>query len=168
MRNLRRNLAGIGWLLFMLGAYLYFPAFLDATSLIHFAFGVDKLKGAENGLLLMFGGMGIAVIIGVIKDKFFGLLECMNVLQIFGDVMSYLRLYALGLSGALVVSTANEFAAGLNVFLAVFLLVVAHSINLVLCIMGGVIHGLRLNFLEWYHYCFDGGGKQFNPLKKHT
>lgn len=168
MRNLRRNLAGIGWLLFLLGAYLYFPAFLDATSLIHFGFGVDKLKGAENGFLLMFGGIGIAVIIAVIRDKIFGLLECMNILQIFGDVMSYLRLYALGLSGALVVSTANEFAGGLNFVLAALLLIIAHSINLVLCIMGGVIHGLRLNFLEWYHYCFDGGGKQFNPLKKHT
>jgi V/A-type H+-transporting ATPase subunit I len=31
--------------------------------------------------------------------------------------------------------------------------------------MGGVIHGLRLNFLEWYHYSFEGGGKRFNPLK---
>ncbi|EPP35519.1 putative V-type sodium ATP synthase subunit I domain protein [Chlamydia psittaci 84-8471/1] len=32
--------------------------------------------------------------------------------------------------------------------------------------MGGVIHGLRLNFIEWYHYSFDGGGKLLHPLKK--
>jgi len=31
--------------------------------------------------------------------------------------------------------------------------------------MGGVIHGLRLNFIEWYHYSFDGDGKLFDPLK---
>jgi V/A-type H+-transporting ATPase subunit I len=28
------------------------------------------------------------------------------------------------------------------------------------------VHGLRLNFLEWYHYCFDGGGRLFKPLHK--
>lgn len=168
MRNFRRNLAGAGWILFMVGCYLYFPAFLKATSLIHYVFGIDPVKGAEIGVLLIFGGMGIAVMIGIIKDKLFGILECMNVLQIFGDVMSYLRLYALGLSGALVISTAYELAGNLNMVLATLLIVVAHSLNIVLCIMGGVIHGLRLNFLEWYHYCFDGGGKQFKPLKKNT
>lgn len=166
MRNLNRNLAGIGWILFLIGCYLYFPKFLSATSLVHFAFGVDPLKGAETGVWLIFGGMLLAVAIGVIKDKLFGLLECMNILQIFGDVMSYLRLYALGLSGALVINTTNELASGLHFTLAIVVLVMAHGLNLVLCIMGGVIHGLRLNFLEWYHYCFEGGGKLFNPLRK--
>lgn len=168
LRNIKRNPSGIGWVLCMFGAYLYFPTFLDVTSLIHFALGVDPVKGAEIGFWLMWGGMGSAVIISVIKNKLFGLLECINVLQIFGDVMSYLRLYALGLSGALVINTVNELASGMNVVLAGLLLICAHCLNLVLCIMGGAIHGLRLNFLEWYHYCFDGGGKQFNPLKKHT
>lgn len=166
MRNFRRNLAGIGWILFMAGCYLYFPAFLNAGSLIHYVFGIDSAKGAEIGAYLIFGGMGLAVMVGIIRDKLFGILECMNVLQIFGDVMSYLRLYALGLSGALVISTAYELAGNLNMLLAGLLIIVAHGLNIVLCIMGGVIHGLRLNFLEWYHYCFDGGGKQFKPVKK--
>ncbi len=90
----------------------------------------------------------------------------MNVIQIFADIMSYLRLYALGLSGALVVSTLNEFASSMNIVLAALLLIVGHVINLGLCLMGGTIHGLRLNFLEWYHYSFEGGGKAFCPLKK--
>lgn len=168
IRNSKRNLAGIGWILFMIGAYLYLPSFLEATSLIHYVFGIDPLKGAEYGTWLIFGGMGIAVVIAIIRDKLFGVLECMNILQIFGDVMSYLRLYALGLSGALVINTTYELASGLNFMLAALLIIAAHALNLVLCIMGGVIHGLRLNFLEWYHYCFDGGGKQFKPLKKNT
>lgn len=168
IRNFRRNLAGIGWIVFMIGAYLYFPAFLDATSLIHYVFGIETLKGAEYGVWMIFGGMGLAVAIALIRDRLFGILECMNILQIFGDVMSYLRLYALGLSGALVISTTYELAGGLNIVLATLLIIAAHSMNIVLCVMGGVIHGLRLNFLEWYHYCFDGGGKQFKPLKKNT
>ncbi|MBA3239186.1 MAG: V-type ATP synthase subunit I [Parachlamydiaceae bacterium] len=166
IRNFYRNMTGIGWLLFIFGAYLYFPKFLGSVSMLNYIFGIDVNKGAENGLWLMFGGIGLAVTIAVIKDKFFGLLELMNVIQIFADAMSYLRLYALGLSGALVVSTMNDLASGLNVVLGGLLLVVAHIVNLGLCVMGGVIHGLRLNFLEWYHYSFEGGGKKFNPLKK--
>ena len=38
--------------------------------------------------------------------------------------------------------------------------------NLGLGLMSGIIHGLRLNFLEWYHYCFEGGGRLFKPLKR--
>lgn len=166
LKNCRRNPGGVGWILFMAGAYLYFPKFLGATSLIHFVFGIDRTSGAEIGVALMYGGMGFATGIALIRNKIFGVLECMNLLQIFGDVMSYLRLYALGLSGALVIGTTYELAAGLNPIWAGLLIVGAHSLNLVLCVMGGVIHGLRLNFLEWYHYCFDGGGKQFKPLKR--
>lgn len=166
IRNLYRNPSGIGWLMFIVGAYLYFPKFLGTVSLVNYVFGVDVTKGAINGEWLMYGGIGLAVLIAIIKDKLFGVLELMNVIQIFADSMSYLRLYALGLSGALVVSTMNELASGLNGVLGGLLLIVAHTVNLALCVMGGVIHGLRLNFLEWYHYSFEGGGKKFKPLKK--
>jgi V/A-type H+-transporting ATPase subunit I len=60
----------------------------------------------------------------------------------------------------------TDLAAGMNFVLGFGLLLIAHIVNLTLGIMGGVIHGLRLNFLEWYHYSFEGGGKRFNPLKK--
>ncbi len=166
MRNLRRNMSGIGWIMFIIGGFLYFPMFLGATTFVNYVFGADVIRSAEYGLWLMFGGIGLAVVVALFRDKILGVLELMNVIQIFADIMSYLRLYALGLSGALVVSTLNDFASGMNFVLAALLLIVGHIINLGLCLMGGAIHGLRLNFLEWYHYSFEGGGKSFNPLKK--
>ncbi|HQI04050.1 MAG TPA: hypothetical protein PL195_02185, partial [bacterium] len=48
---------------------------------------------------------------------------------------------------------------------APIIFVLGHTLNIALCIMGGVIHGLRLNFLEWYRWSFDGGGKRFVPFK---
>ncbi len=45
------------------------------------------------------------------------------------------------------------------------IILIGHIVNLGLCIQAGVIHGLRLNFLEWYHYSFEGGGRAFNPLR---
>ncbi len=44
-------------------------------------------------------------------------------------------------------------------------ILVGHFVNMNLTIMVGVIHGLRLNFLEWYQYCFKGDGRAFNPLR---
>jgi V/A-type H+-transporting ATPase subunit I len=166
LRYIRRNPQNIGWVIFLVGAYLYTPVFLGATSIVNFAFGVDKYVEAENGLYLMYGGAILAVIIALFKQKWLGLLEATVVIQIFGDVLSYLRLYALGLSGSLLTATMNEMAASVPLVFGILILIFGHVVNLALSIMGGVIHGLRLNFLEWYHYSFEGGGKVFNPLRK--
>jgi len=101
----------------------------------------------------------------VLKNKWLGLLEIMNSIQVFADILSYLRLYALGLAGAIVAATINEMAAKMPVVIAFVVILMAHGINMILGIMSGVIHGLRLNFLEWYHYSFEGGGKAFKPLR---
>ena len=69
------------------------------------------------------------------------------------------------MAGAIVASTINDMASNLPIVLSILLLIVGHSMNIVLGVMGGVIHGLRLNFLEFYHYSFEGGGKKFEPLK---
>ena len=46
----------------------------------------------------------------------------------------------------------------LGIVMAVIILLIGHSINLILGVMGGVIHGLRLNSLEWYRWSFEGDG----------
>lgn len=166
LRYIKRNPQNIGWVIFLIGAYLYTPVFLGATSIVNFVFGVDKHAAAQNALYMMYGGASLAVIIAIFKHKWLGLLEATVVIQVFGDVLSYLRLYALGLSGSLLTATMNEMAAGAPMVLGIVILIFGHAVNFALSIMGGVIHGLRLNFLEWYHYCFEGGGKVFDPLRK--
>lgn len=165
LRYLDKNWSGIGWVIFMIGCYLYLPYYLGTTSLLHYVFGVSQKDYATNGIYLIEGGFILAMTLAVIQHKLFGLLESMHVIQIFADVLSYLRLYALGLAGAIVTATINEFAAMAPFVLGVVLLIFGHAINMGLAVMGGVIHGLRLNFLEWYHYSFEGGGKRFNPLR---
>lgn len=162
----RRNWTSVGWLLFIIGGYLYFPFYLDATSMLHFLMHIDKVQAAQTGIYLLGIGVSLAVIVAIIRDKFFGVFEVMNGIQIFSDVLSYLRLYALGLAGAIMASVINEMSESMTFVLAVFVLVVGHIVNITLSIMSGVIHGLRLNFIEWYHYSFEGGGKMFNPLRK--
>lgn len=166
LRYIRKNPAGIGWILFLIGCYLYFPEYLGATSIIHFVFGVSKRLATPEGVILIFGGISIAWILSIIRHGWKGAFEGLHVIQIFSDVMSYLRLYALALAGMIMAETINEGAASLNIVFATVLIIAGHAINMVLSIQGGIIHGLRLNFIEWYHYSFEGGGKLFKPLRK--
>ena len=92
----------------------------------------------------------------------------MGGVSVFADILSYLRLYALGLAGASSLAWSTASPTNFPLSSPLILIVLSHGVNIVLSIVGGVIHGLRLNFLEWYHYSFEGGGKPFSPLSIET
>lgn len=165
LRYVGRNWHNIGWVGFLIGAYLYFPSYLKTPSFLNFVGGIDLVKGGEVGFQLMLVGIGVAWVLSIIRHGWTGIFEIMVLIQIFADTLSYLRLYALGLAGAIVASTINEIASGMPLMIAILLILISHFVNIVLGTMSGIIHGLRLNFLEWYHYSFEGGGKRFQPLK---
>lgn len=165
-RYMGRNWKALGWILFIIGGYLYVPHYLQGTSIFNFLTGIPPEQVAKQGMYLMVGGFSLAVVLALIKEKLTGIFEAMTLVQVFSDIMSYLRLYALGLAGTIVMGTINDAAAALGFVLGGIVLILGHAFNMALAIMGGVIHGLRLNFIEWYHYSFEGGGKEFKPLKK--
>lgn len=166
LRYLDRNWQGIGWVLAIIGCYLYFPEFLNANTLVQYVFGISRQEAAAQGYYLLWFGYGLAILIGVIRNKLLGLLEIMNAIQIFSDIISYVRIYALGLAGAIIGATINDIAGSLIFLGGGVLFILGHGLNMLLSIVGGIIHGLRLNFIEWYHYSFEGGGKLFDPLRK--
>ena len=166
IRYLKRHYAGIGWLIFMIGGYLYFPHLLHATSLVHFTGLVDKEAATKIGLQMVYCGIGLSIVLALIQKRLKGLGEVSNLVQVFADVLSYLRLYALGLAGASMASTFNDMGVHAGLFVGWILILFGHSINIVLGVMAGMIHGLRLNVIEWYHYSFEGGGRLLNPLTR--
>lgn len=166
IRYLGRNWQGVGWIIAIIGSYFYFPQFLKTTTIMNTLFGFDQNLLADLGKQMLWIGLTLAILLAVIKNKLLGILEVMNVIQIFADVLSYLRLYALGLAGAVIGATVNEIAGSIFFLGGVALVIIGHGLNMILAVTGGIIHGLRLNFIEWYHYSFEGGGKSFNPLRK--
>lgn len=165
LRSLGKHWAGIGWVAALIGGYLYFADYLNATSLVHYVLGLDKAMTGPAGFELLVGGVVSACVLALMQHRLMGILEILSVIQIFSDVLSYLRLYALGLAGAMVSSTFNQMGASVTVVGGALIIIFGHIVNIALSVMGGVIHGLRLNFLEWYHYSFEGGGFLFKPLK---
>lgn len=166
LREVRRNWANIAWIFFMLGGYFYASSMLKATVSAHYLLGLTPEFCSTLGLAMVVTSLVSSVVVAVIQHGWMGILEIMQVIQVFSDLLSYLRLYALALAGAMLSVTFNSFALALPYGLGIFATILGHVINIGLGIMGGVIHGLRLNFLEWYHYSFEGGGRALRPLKK--
>ena len=97
-----------------------------------------------------------------------GLQGLLGITGAFGDVLSYMRLFALGLASASLAITFNDLAAGVHQALpgigllaAILIVAVGHTLNLGLSLMSGVVHGLRLNFIEFYKWGLPEEGKSF-------
>lgn len=166
LRYFPRHFAGLGWVAFMIGGYLYFPSMLHATSFLNFLNIISKETASAVGLQMIYGGIAAALLLALIQKRLKGLSEISLLVQVFADVLSYLRLYALALAGASLAATFNEMGRNVGLFFGWIIILCGHGVNILLCSMAVVVHGLRLNFIEWYHYCFEGGGRMLRPLKR--
>lgn len=101
-----------------------------------------------------------------------GLMALANITRAFGDVLSYLRLFALGLASAQLAATFNELTGkaasspGVGTLLAVLVVVFGHGLNFALAIMSGVVHGLRLNCIEFFGWSLSDEGYPFAPFRR--
>ena len=102
-----------------------------------------------------------------------GLQALTNVTRAFGDVLSYMRLFALGLASASLAITFNQLAGdvaaavpGIGIFLAILILLFGHILNFMLAVLSGVVHGLRLNFIEFYNWGMSEEGYPFRAFAK--
>lgn len=91
---------------------------------------------------------------------------------ILGDVLSYLRLYALGLAGGMLGAAFNELAVtargdgGFGWIGCILIILVGHTLNIAMAALGAFVHPLRLNFLEFFKNSgYEGTGHKYNPIK---
>jgi V/A-type H+-transporting ATPase subunit I len=161
-----KDLPTLGWIIVIWSGYF----------LLHSKMG----KGEENPVAMYIAIAGLALVVlftsksrNPILRILMGLNGALGAVQLLADCLSYMRLFALGLATMYMCQTFNMLAEmpykGLpyvGFIPAVLILVFGHAINLLLGVMGGVVHGLRLNFLEWYRWCFEGDGLPFKPFRK--
>lgn len=104
---------------------------------------------------------------------FDGLAALARIVNIFSDVLSYMRLFALGLAAASLAETINSLSDQLNhavpgvgLLIAITVLVIGHAINIGLGLIAGCVHGLRLNVIEFFNWGLKDEGTPFRPFKK--
>lgn len=96
----------------------------------------------------------------------------LGVVNVFSDIVSYIRLWAVGLAGAAISATVNELAGPLLgnfmfMIIAIVLLVFGHGLNMILNVLSVIVHGIRLNTLEFSsHLDMSWSGHKFQPFKE--
>lgn len=118
-------------------------------------------------LILFFNDLKANIFLRVGK----GVWELYNITGIFGDLLSYVRLFALGLSGGVLGIVVNQLAGQLlgipvlGIILYALFLLVGHTGVLLLSALGAFVHPMRLTFVEFYKNAgFTGGGRAYKPL----
>lgn len=155
--------AHVGWALVMTAGPLWYLAGGSGAGRLA-AYGV-----AGAGLLLVLMFSSDAPTLG--RRLVQGAAAMPRVVSVLGDVLSYLRLFALAIAGSSLGAAFNTLAAkvgstpGTGVVFGLCILLVGHGINFILSIAGGVVHGLRLNYIEFFGWGLWGEGRPFLPFR---
>ncbi|NOQ35953.1 MAG: ATPase [Methylococcaceae bacterium] len=165
-------IASLGWTALVIGGFtLWCSLDLQLLWLKYSAYGLFGIGGLC--LLLFNSEREVKTLSDWMWRLFDGLKGLTGITQLFGDVLSYMRLFALGLASSSLALTFNQLAvqiyqevSGLGLLFAILILIIGHSLNLVLCLMSGVVHGLRLNFIEFYNWSVSDEGYPFKAFSK--
>ena len=159
----RERLANVGWALFIAGNYFTVKAMLiDGT---FGDFTIPKwLYIVGTGLIACFG-INWRSISDIINSPF-------TFINSFGDLLSYIRLFAVGLSSLEIAKAFNAMGAGIwkgNLWLlpvGILVLGIGHLLNVALAVMSVLVHGIRLNTLEFSgHIGLEWTGRPYRPFR---
>ncbi len=162
------TLPTIGWLVLILGEGLCY--WLSTKG---YAMDIPMyVVGAVAGLLIfVFNNIRRNVFINIGA----GLWDSYNMVTgLLGDTLSYIRLFALGISSAVLGLVFNDLAMnmspdvpGVKQLVMLIILLFGHSVNLFMAGLGSFVHPMRLTFVEFYKNAgFEGGGKKYQPYGK--
>jgi V/A-type H+-transporting ATPase subunit I len=100
-----------------------------------------------------------------------GVLSLYDLIGYFSDILSYSRLFALGLSTAVLAVVVNNFVILfkdipiIGIIIAALVFILGHFFNMVISGMGAFIHSTRLQYVEYFTKFYEGGGTPFRPFK---
>ena len=162
-------IATIGWIILLVSTAV--SALFSSSELLSMGGTAYKVVLCISGaMIFLFNtpGKNIFMNIGL------GLWDSYNMVTgLLGDVLSYVRLFALGLSGGILAGVFNSLAVGMspdNVIagpiVMVLIFVIGHVINMFMNVLGAMVHPMRLTFVEFFKNSgYEGGGKEYKPFK---
>jgi V/A-type H+-transporting ATPase subunit I len=169
-------IAQLGTLVMMFGLYFLVLFMLLGIEFPSFAIILIITGVALNLVFAEQNGGNFFVNIGKGFGNFFQLF--LKTVSCFADIISYIRLFAVGLAGAMIAQIFNEMAVPaegfgsfglgfiISIIVAVLILVIGHGLNLALTALSVIVHGVRLNLLEYAgnHLEMEWSGYLYNPF----
>jgi len=164
-----------GWAMAIVGGLVLWLGWQRDPDGVVARFGMLALAAGLVAVLLFSGEQHIRRAPDLAKRLMQGVLALTTVTRAFGDVLSYLRLFALGLASASLAMTFNDLAGQVQdtagragPFLATMLLLLGHALNFALILMSAVVHGLRLNLIEFFNWSVTEEGYPFRAFQKRS
>ena len=180
-RKSLKILGDFGALLQLVGMYWVVLSMVVSSTVFSFT---EKIYGFPIGLFEI-SLVGIGFVLSFIFSNYEGsigksvLESCKNIISVllgvvnvFSDIVSYIRLWAVGLAGSAISNTVNEMAGPMwghaIMFIAfVALLAFGHGLNMILNLLSVIVHGVRLNTLEFSsHLGMSWSGLKYSPFKE--
>ncbi len=182
-RNIKslKMLGDIGSILQLIGIYYLVLSLVVNPEVFSFGLVVGGVPIGKVAIILIAVGFLLSFIFAnyqgnIIKSILASMTNIVSVLlgvvNVFSDIVSYIRLWAVGLAGAAISATVNELAGPLLgnfmfMILAIILLVFGHGLNMILNILSVIVHGIRLNTLEFSsHLDMSWSGHKFKPFEE--
>lgn len=171
--GLKGALSGYAWPMLILAAALFFGLPMANITLpqwvVYILYGI---AGVSVLFIFFYNSPGKSIFLNFAS----ALWTTYNTVSgLLGDTLSYIRLFAIGLTGAILGSVFNSLAAtatsGLPIYAAIplgaVILVFGHAINFGLTTIGALVHPIRLIFVEYFNNSdYEGGGKAYDPLRQ--
>ncbi|WP_372773782.1 V-type ATP synthase subunit I [Mangrovibacterium sp.] len=164
--NSVRAIAQLGWVAIIWGLYLIVSQMVLGIAAPEFMVWLF-IGGAA--LVALFSNPGASFLKGMLSSL--GNLP-LSIINGFSDIISYIRLYAVGLSTVLMAASFNQMAIGDGVSTvasgigAALILIFGHGLNMILAAMAVLVHGVRLNMLEYAgHAGVEFSGNEYKPFR---
>jgi len=163
--------AQLGWLSMVLGLYFL---------VLNFVLSAEEFPMPKVAVYMILAGLAAVIIFNEQEGNFFkgmfkgiaGLMPTfLDSISAFSDVISYIRLFAVGLATVAVASSFNSMAAGMGsgvvgIIGSILILGFGHALNLAMAALSVVVHGVRLNVLEFSgHLGMEWTGEKYTPFK---
>ena len=169
----KENISTWGWLILILGGIILAAVGMtEILSPMAMKIAIIVLAVVSGLAIYIFNTPGRNPLMNIGS----GLWDTYNMITgILGDVLSYIRLYALGLAGGMLGQAFNILGGmmvsdgfnAINWLPFAIILLLGHTLNLAMSCLGAFVHPLRLTFVEYFKNAgYEGKGKEYSPLKK--
>lgn len=174
-------LGDIGSIMQLIGIFYVVLSFVVNAEVFSFGLVFGGIPVGTAALVLVIVGFVMSFVFSnyegnIVKSILESLKNIVSVLlgvvNVFSDIVSYIRLWAVGLAGAAISATVNELAGPLLgnflfMIIAIVLLVFGHGLNMILNVLSVIVHGIRLNTLEFSsHLDMSWSGHKFKPFEE--